>query len=113
MRLHNIQENVAKTQILQRLQSMQQDSVRADQARQTPDNEERSVQAREQVRETHETEQDQVREREARRRGRRRKRKKKGEAEAKPEAGAEAKSRKRKRRRPGPDGGGAVIDVRA
>jgi hypothetical protein len=112
MRLHNIQEHLAKTQILQRLQSIQQDALRADQAQQTPDNEQRSVQAREQVRETQQTEQDQVREREARRRGRRRKRKrKKGEAEVQEKAKGEV-ARKGKRRRPGPDGGGAVIDVR-
>ena len=113
MQLHNIQENLAKTQILQRLQSIQQDATRVAQAHQTPAREKRGVQMREQVQDTHQPEQPIVHERQERRRARRRGRKEKEKEEGKAETEEEKKAEARRRRRPpDADGGGAVIDVR-
>ena len=62
MQISNIQENLTKTELMQRLQQIMQDAARAAQAVQTQDGDERSRVAQEQVAESQETENEAVRE---------------------------------------------------
>ena len=62
MQISNIQENLAKTELMQRLQQIMQDAARAAQAVQTQDGDERSRVAQEQVAESQETENEAIRE---------------------------------------------------
>ncbi len=62
MRISNIQENLAKTELVQRLQQIMQDAARAAQAAHTQENDERSRVAQEQIVESEETENEGIRE---------------------------------------------------
>ncbi len=62
MQISNIQENLSKTELIQRLQQIMQDAARASQDVQTARGEERSRVAQEEVETAQETEQDRVRE---------------------------------------------------
>ena len=62
MQISNIQENLSKTELIQRLQQIMQDAARASQDVQTAKGEERSRVAQEEVETAQETEQDRVRE---------------------------------------------------
>ena len=61
MQLSNIQENLSKTELMQRLQQIMQDAARAAQAAHTPAGDERSRTVQEQVAETQQSEQDPIR----------------------------------------------------
>ena len=105
MQLGNIQGNLSKTELIQRLQQIMQDAARAAQAAQTPDGEERSRVAQEHVADTGQAENPEVREDERRRNpfvGRRRRRRRKGQDDDGSGAGRE--------RRP-PSGEGRLLDV--
>jgi hypothetical protein len=62
MKISNIQENLTKTELIQRLQQIMQDAARATQDAQTARGQERSRVAQEEVETSQETEQDRVRE---------------------------------------------------
>jgi hypothetical protein len=62
MQISNIQENLSKTELIQRLQQIMQDAARASQGVQTARGEERSRIAQEEVETAQEGEQDRVRE---------------------------------------------------
>ncbi|HOX05726.1 MAG TPA: hypothetical protein PK280_04945 [Planctomycetota bacterium] len=62
MKISNIQENLSKTELIQRLQQIMQDAARASQDVQTARGQERSRVAQEQVETSQEAEQDRVRE---------------------------------------------------
>jgi hypothetical protein len=62
MQISNIQENLAKTELVQRLQQIMQDAARAAQAAHVQENDERSRIAMEQVAEGEETENEGIRE---------------------------------------------------
>ena len=62
MQISNIQENLTKTELIQRLQQIMQDAARAAQDVQAPQGSERSRIAQEEVETSQETENDRVRE---------------------------------------------------
>jgi hypothetical protein len=75
VRLFNIQENLSKTEIIQRLQQIMQDAARASQDVQTPQSLERSRVAQEQVENTQESKHEGIHKDGARRKARPRKKK--------------------------------------
>lgn len=75
MRLSNIQENLSKTELIQRLQQIMQDAARAAQDVQTPQNLERSRIAQEEVENAQESENEGIHKDGARRKARPRKKK--------------------------------------
>ena len=104
MQLSNIQENLAKTELVQRLQQIMQDAARAAQAAHTAQGDERTREAQEQVADTQQTEHEAIREgggrgSEGGRRRRRRRKSEEEEAEV-PERGREP-----------PSSEGRIIDV--
>ena len=75
MRLSNIQENLTKTELIQRLQQIMQDAARASQDVQTPQNLERTRVAQEEVENTQESKNEGIHKDGARRKARPRKKK--------------------------------------
>jgi hypothetical protein len=75
VRLSNIQENLTKTELIQRLQQIMQDAARAAQDVQTPQNQERARVAREEVENTQDTKNEGIHKDGARRKARPRRKK--------------------------------------
>ncbi len=104
MQISNLGENLAKTELVQRLQQIMQDAARAAQASQRTEGDERSRIAQEQVEDTEQTENETIREeagREPRERRLKGRKKQDGEAETEENPG----------KRRSFSGEGRIIDV--
>ena len=108
MQISNIQENLTKTELIQRLQQIMQDAARASQDVQTPQSLERTRIAQEEVENTEESKNEGIHKDGAKRKARSKKRKKSGQDETQDASEERGSEQSKSSRRPND---GHILDV--